>query len=213
MKIGHLVLDLMSGSRTEHGDSVDVSHPTAKVNVMSQFERGPTVNGVATHFRCLLVMLIALFLASTHCRWREGRSVWISVYDAGGDSDAEGFSDAPDGGCLVEQGAMISPEELLGLLVSASADLVILDVRSAEMCTAARIPGALCNPLEDGELTTDVDPTDESGWLILYDSAGEIGADILTVLPSLCRRHIVMLEGGFGAWAVHPDFPLEEGAP
>lgn len=160
-----------------------------------------------------LISLIALLIGSFHCRWREGRTVWINVYDAGGDSDSDMLIDGDDSRCITDQGALIVSENLLGLLVSASADLVIVDVREIEMCTAARIPGAQCNPLEDGVLTTEIDPADEEGWLILYDAAGELGADTLAALPSLCHRRIVFLEDGFGAWAARPDYPREEGAP
>lgn len=160
-----------------------------------------------------IVALLGFALGSSHCRWREGRAVLIQVYDASGDSDAVLHADGGDGGCLADQGAMLIPEDLLGLMVSASTDLVIVDVRAMEMCVAARIPGAMCNPLEEGALVTAIDPPDEEGWLILYDGAGELGAHTLSALPSLCHRHIVFLEGGFGAWAVRADYPLEEGAP
>ena len=168
----------------------------------------------------LVVSLVSLVTCSAMlgmggCRWREGRSVWIEIYDSGpdaaGDFDADA-GDADEGdGCVVGQGNWIRPEVLYGYIESDLEGIVIVDIRPLEYCQTGRIPGAQCNPLVNGSLTNPIDLPDEAGFLILYDANGDSVEDPFSFVPTFCHREVLILAGGFGAWANTGDFPIEQG--
>lgn len=171
----------------------------------------------------LFVTTIVTVAILASCTWREGRYVYITVYDAdtdtdtdtdsGIDADVEGDThDSGDGGCDLPDGEWLGAEGLLTLIAAETPDLAIIDVRPTEACRAGRIPGALCHPWVDGGFAEPLEPLEDRGWIVFYDFNGEAVEQVLDAIPIYCDRTVALLTDGFGAWEA-AGFDIETDEP
>jgi uncharacterized membrane protein YedE/YeeE len=115
-------------------------------------------------------------------------------------------------GAAARSPGKIAVEELARRVFEQPWTLRVLDVRGAEPCSAARIPGAECvEAAEVAKLGLDAEPANRD---VVFVGAGELAAPPAGGMAFPGK--VLLLTGGFEAWngwALTPPTPPEPGAP